>query len=393
MKQKTTIGKIAAIVAFHNAWFWVPIWILFYRRFTDYSGIAMLEAWCVTASLVMIVPGGLIADFIGRKRLLVLANIVTALGAGIVGMYATSFVTLAIGVVIISIGGGLFMSSLEALLYDFLKNEKREEQYKKIWGKMTTLRMLSSAAASLIGGYMYGIDVRFPWIAVSVTSLVAFGIALTLKEPKIETVHESFPKFLHEAGQGIAELFRKNLWKISIPLLLIGIFFTTDSSGIWDIQAVEYGFSSQFLGILLTVAYLCLAVASWYATKITKKFSTFGGILVFAVVWAVLWFISGVSGGMIGAVLLILRSSFSVVADIQSSSLWNSVIPSRVRATTLSTISIIRGIPYIIVASSFGMIIDSVGIQWLIRGLAVVLFVLLTPTCFWWMQKGRKAFA
>lgn len=256
---------------------------------------------------------------------------------------------------------------------------------------MTTVRMLTCAAASLVGGYIYSIDVRLPWFGVAVASFAAFFVAITLKEPRIETPHDSFPQFLREAGKGVTELFRKYVWKISIPLLFIGIFFTTDSSGIWDIQAVEFGFSSQTLGVLLTVTYLCLAVVSWYAAKITAKLSSFGGILLFAIIWAVLWFVSGVTGGVIGATLLILRSSFSVVADIQSSGVWNSMIPSRVRATTLSTITIIRGLPYILVAANIGMVIDSVGIQWLIRAFAILMFMLLLPTCVWWIQKGRKS--
>ncbi len=389
MKQKTTVGKIALIVALNYAWFWVPIWVLFYKRFTDYSGVAMLEAACMIASLAMIIPGGLIADYLGRKRLLIIAGLMNAAGSAIVG-FANSFISVGVGVVIMSLSGGLFVVSLEALLYDFLKTEKREAQYKKIWGKMTTVRMLASAAASLVGGYLYTIDVRLPWLGVAVASFVAFFVAMTLKEPRIETPHDSFPQFLREAGRGVVELFRKEFKRLSIALLLIGIFFTADSSGLWDIQAVEYGFSSQTLGVLLTVTYLCLALVSWYATKITRKFSSFGGILLFAVIWAILWFFSGVSGGIIGAMLLILRSSFSVVADVQSSGLWNSMIPSRVRATTLSTITIIRGLPYILVASNIGMIIDSVGIQWLIRSFAVLMFVLLLPTCFWWISQKKQ---
>ncbi len=389
MKQKTTVRKIAVIAAFHYAWFWVPIWVLFYKRFTDYSGVAILEALSMVAFLAMIVPGGLLADYLGRKRLLIFASIVNAIGASIVG-FAGSFVSVAIGIGVMSLSGGLFTASLEALLYDFLKTENREEQYKKIWGKMTTVRMLTSAAASFVGGYLYTIDVRLPWFGVAVMSFLAFFIAFTLKEPRIETPHDSFPQFLREAGKGITELFRKDVWRLSIPLLLIGIFFTTDSSGLWDIQAVEYGFSSQILGVLLTATYLCLAFVSWYATKITRKFSSFGGILLFAVIWAVLWFVSGVTGGIIGAILLTLRSSFSVVADVQSSGLWNSMISSRVRATTLSTITIIRGLPYILVASNIGMIIDSVGIGWLIRSFAVLMFVLLLPTCFWWMTQKKQ---
>jgi MFS family permease len=75
------LRKIALVVALHNAWFWVPIWVLYYRRFTNYGGVAFLEALSMGISMVMIIPGGICSDWIGRKRLLVLAGILGSIGA------------------------------------------------------------------------------------------------------------------------------------------------------------------------------------------------------------------------------------------------------------------------------------------------------------------------
>jgi MFS family permease len=386
MKKLTTKNKIALIIGMHYAWFWVPIWVLFYRRFTDYSGVAFLEALSMFCSMAMIVPGGLIADYFGRKRVLIIAQMIVALSALFIG-YASSFSTLAIGIACMSLAAGLFLSSIEAFLYDYLKAQRQEETYNAVWGRMVMIRMLSSAAASLVGGVLYSIDVRLPWIALSSISLLSCGIAWTLKDTRLETAHDSFPQFLKEAVQGSSELFKKNAWMISIPLLLIGIFFTVDSSGIWDIQAVEFHFSSQSLGILLTITYLVAAFISWYGSKISQRLVGFEKIVCLALVWGILWFVSGLVTGIIGGGLLVLRTMVSVLADNQSSVLWNKMIQSKVRATTLSVITIIRGIPYIIVASYIGVIIDTVGIQTLIRSLSLGVVGITIVTGIFWIKK------
>lgn len=354
----------------HHAWFWVPIWVLFYRRFTDYSGVAFLEALSMFCSMIMIIPGGLAADFFGRKRVLIVAQTMVALSALFIG-HVGSFHLLAIGIACMSIAGGLFLSSIEAFLYDYLKEQGKEETYNKVWGNMVMIRMIASGASSLVGGVLYSIDVRFPWLALSLVSFLSCAIAWSLKEPCVETVHDSVSQFLKEAVRGCSQIFQKQARAVSIPLLLIGIFLTLDYSGIWDIQAVEFQFSSQSLGILLTVTYLAAAFVSWYASKMSHRLIGFEKIVGFAFLWGVLWFVSGFAAGIIGGVLLVFRAMVSVVADIQSSVVWNKMIPSNVRATTLSVITMIRSIPYILVASYIGVIIDTVGIQSLIRTLSL----------------------
>lgn len=218
-------------------------------------------------------------------------------------------------------------------------------------------------------------------------SLLSCGIAWSLQEPRIESSHDSFPQFLKEAAQGCSQLFQKQAWTVSIPLLLIGIFFTLDSSGIWDIQAVEYHFSSQSLGILLTTAYFVAALISWYSSKISQRLVGFEKIMWLAFVWGILWLVSGFAAGLIGGGLLVLRTMVSVLADIQSSVVWNKMIQSNVRATTLSVITIIRSAPYIIVASYIGVIIDTVGIQSLIRTLSLGIMGITLITSIIWIKK------
>jgi len=384
----TPIRRIAFIVALHNAWFWVPIWVLYYRRFTGYGGVALLESLSMGIYLLMIIPGGMLSDVLGRKRLLILASLLACIGAIGAGL-ASSFPFLILSILVLSSSSGLYQASIEALIYDSLKSEGQEKRYEIVLGKMTTVRMVSCAISSAIGGWMYWLDPRFPWFAVSVMTLISALVACTIIEPRIEKLHDSFSIFLKEAGKGLLLLFRQQ-WRIAIPILLFGIFLTMDSSGLWDIQAVSYGYSSTQLGFFLTATYIVLAFCSLILPKLLRKIHERTVIFISIIFFAFLWFVSGNALGVLGAVLLIGRSIMSVMFDIKSSVIWNRMIPSSIRATTLSTVVIIRGIPYIIIAFSLGTLLDSIGIRPVICTLSGALLSLFFGMQFIWKSDKNK---
>jgi len=374
--------RIAFIAVLHNAWFWVPIWVLYYRRFTNYSGVALLEALSMAVSMLMIVPGGILSDRIGRIRLLIIASICAFLGAIGTGL-APTFFYLILFILLLSFAGGLYQSSIHALIYDTLKSRSQEHRYERVLGKFTTVQMLSAAFASAVGGFLYQLDPRYPWFAVALCTGISVFIITTLHEPLVETVHDSFQQFIKESGKGVALLFRKK-WRIGLPLIGIGIFLTTDSSGLWDIQAVEFGFSSTQLGILLTCTYLVLAGISFFMPHMLRRIHEQKVIIGSGMLFLLCWFASSFVFGLSGALLLIARPLASVVFDMKASVIWNRMIPSHVRATTLSTISIIRGIPYIAVSWGMGIVLDTIGIRPLVRTFSfLLLFVCLGTWLLW----------
>lgn len=384
----TPLRRIALITALHGAWFWVPIWVLYYRQFTGYGGVALLESLSMGIHLLMIIPGGMLSDWMGRRTLLIIASILTAIGAAGAG-FSPTFSFLVPSILLLSMAGGFYLASIEALLYDTLKSTGREHEYERILGKMTTVRMLSAAVASALGGWMYSIDPRFPWFMVGLLTTIAALVSFTLKEPRVGMIHDSFASFFKEAGKGMALLFRQK-WRIGIPLIVMGIFFTIDSSGLWDIQAVSFGYSSNQLGMLLTAAYIFLAGGSLFLPILLRRFEERSVIIASSFLYAVLWALSGYSFGIFGAMLLISRSVVSVTFDIKSSVIWNRMIPSSVRATTLSTISILRGLPYILVSYHVGRVLDVQGIQPIIFTLAGMLFVVTGLICGVWKGENKR---
>lgn len=382
------LRRIALVVALHNAWFWVPIWVLYYRRFTNYSGVALLEALSMGISMAMIVPGGILSDWIGRKRLLILASICGFVGSFCAGI-APSFAFLICSILLLSLAGGLYQSSIHALIYDTLKIRHHERRYEQVLGKFITIQMIATACASAIGGWLYSIDPRYPWFMGAFALGTSGFVAFTIIEPRLETPHDSFIQFLREAGKGMSLLIAQQ-WRIGIPLIVMGIFLTMDASGLWDIQAVEFGYSSTELGILLTLVFLALAASSAFMPMILRNVEERTVIIRSVGLFAILWMISSLVSGWIGGALLIMRSSTAILFDIKSSVIWNRMIPSSIRATTLSTITILRGIPYILLAFSLGILLDTMGIRPIVRVLSFCMFGVCIGTWMLWRGYGYK---
>lgn len=369
-----------AITICHFSWFWLPVWVLFYRRFTDFAGVGMLEALTAAVAGFGILPAGILSDRIGKRTTLFLAGLISAVGAIVTG-FAINAIQVGIGVVILSAGGTLYMSSMEALQYDTLKSKGFEKYFPHVLSRSVLIRMVTCGVSSILGGYLYMLDPRFPFFAVGIATAIGMILSLWIREPIIDTQTIQISSIKHQLSLGLASLFHGSIRSATLVLLAIGILLTADSSGFWDIQAVQYGLGSRELGIVYTGVYAAMAGVSLLYTRIAKRKSLHGFLFQTSLGFGISTILSALVGGFFGSILLIVRSLFSILFDMRLSVFFNNHIPSRVRATTLSVISLIRGAPYILFAYTLGSMVDSIGASPIAFGLGsmMVVVALMVP--------------
>ena len=117
--------------------FMIPVWIAFLQSRISVSQIAMYVSITFLTQLVLELPTGALADMIGRRRTIAFAYLVDATHYLLFGF--TWLFPQFIGLAIISgLGEALRSGSLEAIVYDSLKQDKKEdlsfarEHYKQI---------------------------------------------------------------------------------------------------------------------------------------------------------------------------------------------------------------------------------------------------------------------
>lgn len=352
--------KIAYFVgAFRNAWFWLGIWILFYLSITNYSGIGIIESALFFTSMLLEVPTGALADIFGKRKTLIISFFLS--GVCNVGIgFSKNFTSLLISVIIGGIAMSLYSGAFEALVYDSLLQNKKESLFNKVISKITSYQLITMAICSIIGGFMFSYNNKLPFIICGLFSFAASGLSFLFTEPIYDTEKFNFKNYLNQNIEGFKHLFNKNLFKYVVFLIIIGSVYVLSDEMLDSFLGFEFGLNSQMLGILFSVISLVGAFFSYLSGKISKGRDLFLLILILTGASALTYLLSPVAGIVLGSVLLISRSAIMAMHNNYQSSLLNQHISSKFRATTLSSFSLIKTLPYAISAPFLGIYMEQI---------------------------------
>lgn len=354
------VERLAYILSFlWRSWFWLGCWVFYYLRFTDYAGIGFLETIMITTMTFGEIPTGAVADIYGKKFSVSMAFFLGMLG-NMAMAFAPNYYVLIASIVTMTIGGTFYSGAMQALVYDSLKEKGEEKKYQKVIGRMTTMENLGMAVAGILGGFMYKIWPPLPFLSVSFAYALGLLVSLGLREPAIDSEKYSWSAFVKQNVEGFKQLFTtKRIAALSWLLLIPASFMVATENVINDATAVQLGFDSIALGIFATMMYLFGILVSekteWFVGKF-KSIHIYGGIMI--LYFCSLFFMPK-SSIYIGALLLLMRYGVQTLFGNYESIKLNQFIESRYRATTLSTFSLIKNIPYVLGATGIGFLIST----------------------------------
>lgn len=351
--------------------------MFYYLRFTNYAGIGLIETVLIITMTVMEIPTGAIADLLGKKVTLIFSYLLQAI-SGFIMAFAPNFVLLLLSVFVGGIGAVLYSGTMDAFVYDSLKQENKEEKFSKILGNITTFQYIMMAATGTVGGFMYLIEPRSPFFASGVFYLVGFILCFFLREPKIDTEKFSLTSFINQNKQGLKHLFGvEKIRKVTILLLIVGTVMVISDEMLNDVLAVEFGFKPNQLGIFISVVSLIAAGISQIAPKVIKYLDGVSGIVFLGILIAITYFISPWFGIFLGGASFLLRVLFQTIFNNMTSVIINKFTESKYRATTISSYNMIKNVPYVLSAFFLGSLMDAVTARVFALLLGSVMAVLL----------------
>jgi MFS family permease len=164
--------------------FYRPIMYLFFlAQGLSFTQIAVLEALYNLTTVFGEIPTGYVGDRVGRRNSLLIGTALisaTLLGIGL----SDSFLPLAGLYVCWSLGYNFRSGSEDAWLYDTLTDDLSEDEFARVRGRGESAALAAGAVAAVLGGYLGGVDLSYPWfVAAGVTSL-GVAVLLTLDEPE-----------------------------------------------------------------------------------------------------------------------------------------------------------------------------------------------------------------
>lgn len=163
--------------------FYRPIMYLYFlSQGLSFTHIVVLEALYNVTTVLGEVPTGYVGDRIGRRdSLLVGTALITGTLVGIA--VASSFVAFALLFICWSLGYNFRSGTEDAWVYETLADVSETEEFTRIRGRGQSIALTAGVGASLVGGYLGGLDLAFPFLAAALFTGVGLVVIGTLDEP------------------------------------------------------------------------------------------------------------------------------------------------------------------------------------------------------------------
>ena len=333
--------------------------------FTDWGGISqgkiqILQSWFMFWVFILEIPTGAVADYIGRKQSIFIGAIVMSIGMLVYGS-VPNFQIFLLGEFLFAAGVALLSGADEALLYDVLKEEGREEQSKNIFGKAHTFHLFAILIAAPVGSFVASkLGLNFPILISAIPVFIAAVVVLTIKEPKYKSKESESVRYINIVKEGVKALIgNKELRRLTLNSLFVSsaayfvIWFYQPLLTRVNVSIIYFGFVHSFLVIIE------ILISSNFQ-KIENFLKGEKNYMLFSVISTFLGFIIvGIKPSYITiAIFLIFSGGFGLTYIQYMGAIMQKYISSGQRATVISSISMFRRLILLIINPIVGFIFD-----------------------------------
>lgn len=363
---------------FFNLSFISSIYILFFfTKGYTFSDIGLFEMVTSLTIILTDLPSGVLADLVGRKKLIIFANLCLIIMLIILIFNKGGLLILIIAGILNGLEFSSKSGSKSALLYDILLAEGEESNFLKISGKINAISLASSMIGAIIGALLFQISPNLPnllWIG-SIT--ISISALFFVQEAHISSQLPSKREFLQKMWNGVQYIFKypRLLWFV----IFFGIadYF---AESYWDIlsqvQLNNLGLASKWFGLLFAGYAAMISLFSLYVDKIERMFKQ-KSLLLLIILIQILCYVSMAfvqSWELLIFIILVLRLNRNLV-NLLSNNYTNQLIPSEIRASVLSAASFLRNSIFggSLVIFTYGIVLDKWGEELTLLGSAFIL--------------------
>ena len=347
-KKFDNISKISLISFFSSLYFYLPILTIYYQQ-KSLNFIQINSLWGIITGTIFLaeIPTGLIADKIGRKFSIIISLSLQLIGE-ILFLFAQNYLFFIIISIIAGIGFAFQSGCSQALVYDSLKKQERENDMKKAVGSIGAFFQTGHVLGALVSSFIVSQITQTRIVLAILLTIASVGISLLislfLKEPKTNYEHsEKNP--LSIISQSFTLIKRNSSLK---RIILLGIFTTPFAGYLRNFHPPFFQLANvdpYWLGLSLGTGGIISALASRYAYKFEKIFGIEKGMLLATSLPGLLYILMALIIHPVFAVILFISNFGSMsLQDPLFADYYNVHIKSEIRATVLSTINMFSSI-------------------------------------------------
>lgn len=242
----------------------------------DYGGVTLEEIaviWSITAlvSLLLEIPAGYIADWIGHRKALILGTAIAA-----ISVLPYIFMPNFYGAMVASIlffGGYAFLSgTIQAFIHETLLALKREHEYSRIMGMAQSYGLLGNVVLIILVPMTYVIDPVLPFILGFLCLAANCGVAWSFVSPPERLVVAQQKDVRHLLEKLKALKSGSNLVLLVVIFALFGVASSSYQNAILYREVIfrDVGIPVAYFGIILAAGSLLAAIVGLYIHLLEK---------------------------------------------------------------------------------------------------------------------------
>ncbi|WP_157949973.1 MFS transporter [Vallitalea okinawensis] len=337
-----------------------PIVVLFLLdKGISFTQIMMLQSINAVSIVLLEVPTGAIADLVGRKFSLMISSIMLIIGL-IIYVVTRNFYLFILAEIMFGLGLSFKSGADSALLYDTLKELKREEEFSSIQGKALFYALLLQSVGSIIIGYLYNINVNLPYI-VSIGLLTISGVFTIFFTETHAQIGEEKSNYYKHVKSSAAYVMKHH--KIRAIIMYSVFIYIIWRIGFWYYQPYMKAvyIDAKYFGILFSIFNLAAAIGSRNANVIMKRLKN-KSLLFLASLFISSFLMMGMTRLYIGAFFILFQEFARGIRRPLLLKYVNDNIPTDKRATIISFKSLCENLTVAVLYPLIGVLMDQIDI-------------------------------
>jgi len=372
-KLEKNIWKFYLYRIFSSLMFTTPVFVLFYQaNGLNTTQVMILQSVYTAIVMLAVIPSGIVADYIGRKKVLV-ANAVFFALAWFIFAISYGFWGFLIAESIIAVSSAMWAAAGNPFFYDNLRELGKEGSFKRLYGNVIAINSVSWGLSALVGGFIAVNNLRIPYWATVIVGVIALLITFSFTDTE-KYKHGDKHYFTHLKN---AFDFARKHPRIRLFMFYSAIMFAVGF-------AVFMFFQPYFQLIKVPLAYFGVIYLAMYGlsalgSKIAHRIEEYFGekkILIINLVVLILC-VFGMSRGFVvlGVVFPIIIFFNSGLLDPILADYLNKNIESHHRATVLSLHTLLTQLLTTVSAPFFGWVVDFWSLQTAFVMAAIILVI------------------
>lgn len=366
----------------------IPIMSLFFlAKNLSFGDIGILFAVFSLTGFLFEIPTGYFGDKYGRKYSVMLGLVILAITAYIWTLLNVVFV-FAIFAGVWMLGFAFISGSFEGYIYDYLKSKNKEELYDKLLAKSGTILYAAGAIGSIIGAYLFSFNINFPYYLLSFLFVLCLIVTSFMDRDAVIPEGDGQDPLKVFSGMSYIYKHKNILWLTLFVALLFG-FFSYFRGSVDKPYILSLGiFDVKWLGVFVAISLLIQSAFISQFERVKLHLKESGIILFYWGLSSIPLLIMSVGYGYISLLAMLAFYMTESFQETLLNSFSQKHIPSKIRATTLSSMKVYINICAAVIGLVAGYMFDVISIR---SGMLIVfVYTLLVLFAFYTYKKVRN---